>query len=429
MSTPTRMMTTVTSVLLVLLTLFFIFFNTSMDDQRSSTLRQIVTTSLNKKAVRKMPTTNDKNNQKVLAHYSIQQPGKLATGWKVNATTFDFEQAVWENLYATYGSKISHTVVKKGTAKTTFGSYSSTTRSRTWSYNGQTKGTIIFNYLYKGSLDDVYAVKVQTIIDNHAYTVNLGIIHDTNWNNFGSFSGVPVLSTASGLVDSNDHKSGESINKTYTTDNGYNLVWDTEFIQPLTYGMDHIKLTYQFDQAADEVTIPKTLKEIYPSEAANPPTLILQSTTGKQPFTISANQVKIINGANSRLELTLTPEQSARFLNIDYSTQERMLFRVYTHVNNGGINSDYATAQAKLETMDKNNKVLKTQTSDMSKVRITPFGIQPIDTRMTLKNAQIALTHFTNLLYPTGQAQKATNATIAQSQYDFAKDANTIAVK
>jgi len=436
MSSPFRMMTTLTSAMLIIAGIFFLFLNTSLDDQRSSSLRQIATVNLNRKAVRKLPTTSTNTNQKVLAHYSLSDTSTTAggTGWKASAPVYAYEEAIWEQMYSKFGNKISTKVTQESPLASTYSGYKTSTRTRTWSYNGQPKGTLIFSYLYKDSLDDVYAVKVQTIISGRAYTTNLAIIHDTSNNNFGNYSGSPILNTPTGSMTSDDHKSGESIAKTYTTDTGYNVVWDTEFTQALKYGMNNIRLTYTFNQNGQSVTIPSSLKSIYSDQPTTAmPAKILQATSSNEPFKFQSNQIKITNGTKanpeSKIVVTLTKDQSEKFFNLNYNSQEKMLFRVYTHISNMQITSDYASGQAKLETLDSSNNVIQTQTADMSKIRVTPFSVQPIDTGVSVSNAKVTLTHFVNKLYATGDSSATSNNTLAQAQYEFAKNGNKLSSK
>ena len=432
MSAPIRMMTTLTAAMLVIAGIFFLFLNTSLDDQRSSSLRQVATVNLNRKAVRKLPTTSTTTNQKVLAHYSLSETSATeGTGWEVSTPAYSYEEAVWRQLYAKYGDKISAKVTQESPLASTYSGYKTITRTRTWSYNGQAKGTLIFSYLYKNSLDDVYAVKVQTIISGRPYTVNLAIIHDTSNNNFGNYSGSPILNTPTGSMTSDDHKSGESIAKTYTTDTGYNVVWDTEFTQALKYGMNNIRLTYSFNKNGQSVTIPSSLKSTYSDQPTTAmPAKILQATSSNEPFKFKSNQIKITNGTKanpeSKIVVTLTKDQSEKFFNLNYNSQEKMLFRVYTHISNMQITSDYASGQAKLETLDSSNNVIQTQTADMSKIRVTPFSIQPIDTGVSVSSAKVTLTHFVNKLYATGDTSSTSNNTLAQAQYEFAKNGNKL---
>ena len=269
------------------------------------------------------------------------------------------------------------------------------------------------------------------MVSGRPYTVNLAIIHDTTNNNFGNYSGSPLIDTPTGTMSSEDHKSGASVAKTYTTDTGYNVIWDSEFVQKLKYGMDHIKLTYTFNQSGQAVYIPSSLKEIYSnSSSTDMPVKIMQADASNVPFTVAASQISIKNGTKtnpaSTIVVTLTKEQSQKFFNINFNSQQKMLFRVYTHITNAQVTSDYASAQAKLDTLDSSNNVIQTQTADASKVRITPFGIQPIDTGMSLSNATATLTHFVNKLYVTGDSSSTTNNSLAQAQYAFANDANNI---
>lgn len=431
MSAPIRMMTSITSVMMIIIGVFFLFFNTSLDDQRSSTIRQIATVNLNRKAVRKLPTTNTQTNQKILSHYSLSNEDKLTGGWSASDTVTEYENAVWKQLYSKFGDKLSQNVAQASQLKATYNGYQATSRIRTWSLNGVSKGTVIFSYLYKSSLDDVYAVKVQTMVSGRPYTVNLAIIHDTTNNNFGNYSGSPLIDTPAGTMSPEDHKSGASVAKTYTTDTGYNVIWDSEFVQKLKYGMDHIKLTYTFNQSGQAVYIPSSLKEIYSnSSSTDMPVKIMQADASNVPFTVAASQISIKNGTKtnpaSTIVVTLTKEQSQKFFNINFNSQQKMLFRVYTHITNAQVTSDYASAQAKLDTLDSSNNVIQTQTADASKVRITPFGIQPIDTGMSLSNATATLTHFVNKLYVTGDSSSTTNNSLAQAQYAFANDANNI---
>lgn len=431
MSAPIRMMTSITSVLMIILGVFYLFFNTSLDDQRSTTLRQIATVNLNKKAVRKLPTSTTASNQQTLAHYSLLTTGTPKTGWTTTGTVTEYEEAIWEQLYTQYGDKLSKKVTQKSSFPTSFGSYNATTRSRTWSLNGAAQGTIIFSYMYKVSLDNVYAVKVQTIISGRPYTINLAIVHDTSNTNFGNYSGSPIIGTAPGTMSSEDHKSGASIAKTYTTDTGYNVVWDTEFVQKLKYGMDHIRLTYTFNQNGQAVAIPTSLNEIYSNKATTDmPVTIMQTTAGSVPFKVTASQIKITNGTatnpESKIVVTLTKAQSEIFFNVDFQNTHKMLFRVYTYIANKQVSADYALGQAKLDTLDASGNVLQTQVADESKVRITPFAVQPIDTGMSAANAKITLTHFVNKLYGSDPTSSGNNSSLAQSQYDFAKAGNNI---
>ena len=433
MSAPFRMMTTLTSVMLVIAGIFFLFLNTSLDDQRSSSLRQIATVNLNRKAVRKLPTTDSQTNQKILSHYSLTNTGTTISGWEIaNAqTVYAYEEAVWEQMYARFGDKLGTNISQKTSLAPTYNGYSTVTRTRTWLYNGNAKGTLIFSYLYKTSLDDVYAVKVQAIVSGRAYTTNLAIIHDTNNNNFGTYSGSPSLNTPVGTMSSNDHKSGDTIAKTYTTDTGYNIIWDTEFTQALKFGMDHMRLTYTFNQTGQSVTIPSSLNQIYSNQStADVPVKIMQATDSNEPFKVAANQIAITNSTStnpqSKIVVTLTKAQSEKFFNLNYNSQQKMLFRVYTHISNMQVSSDYASGQAKLETLNSSNTVIQTQTADMSKVRITPFSIQPIDTGVSLANSKVALTHFVNKLYATGSTDATSNNTLAQAQYSFARAGNDL---
>ena len=431
MSAPFRMMTTLTSVMLVIAGIFFLFLNTSLDDQRSSSLRQIATVNLNRKAVRKLPTTDSQTNQKILSHYSLTNTGTPVSGWSTNSPVYAYEEAVWEQMYARFGDKLGTNVSQKTSLATSYNGYLTNTRTRTWLKNGQAKGTLIFSYLYKNSLDDTYAVKVQAIVSGRAYTTNLAIIHDTNNNNFGTYSGSPTLSTPVGSMSSDDHKSGDTIAKTYTTDTGYNIIWDTEFTQALKFGMDHMRLTYTFNQTGQSVTIPSSLKQIYSNQStADVPVKIMQTTAANEPFKVAANQIAITNGTStnpqSKIVVTLTKDQSEKFFNLNYNSQQKMLFRVYTHISNMQVSSDYASGQAKLETLNSSNTVIQTQTADMSKVRITPFSIQPIDTGVSLANSKVALTHFVNKLYATGSTDATSNNTLAQAQYSFARAGNDL---
>lgn len=426
-------MTSITSVMMIIIGIFFLFFNTSLDDQRSSALRQIATVNLNRKAVRKLPTTQTQTNQQILSHYSLLENATPSDGWSVSGTVTSYEEAVWKQLYAKFGDKLATNIAQASQLSATYNNYQTSSRIRTWSLNGVAKGTVIFSYLYKNSLDDVYSVKVQTIVSGRPYTVNLAIIHDTSNNNFGNYSGAPLIDTPTGTMSSEDHKSGSAIGKTYTTDTGYNVVWDTEFVQKLKYGMDHIQLTYTFNQAGQAVYIPASLKEIYSNSASTDmPVKIMQATSSNVPFNIAPSQIKITNGTRaypeSKIVVTLTKQQSEKFFNINFNAQQKMLFRVYTHITNAQVTSDYASAQAKLDTLDSNNNIIQTQTADASKVRITPFAIQPIDTGMSLANATTTLTHFINKLYVTGDSSSQTNNSLAQAQYNFANDANNIYV-
>ena len=89
MSSPFRMITSITSILMVLLGVFFLFFNTSLDDQRSTAVRQIAEVNLNRKASRTLPGSNDLNNQKVLAKYNLKTIAGTddIQGWTVTGAT------------------------------------------------------------------------------------------------------------------------------------------------------------------------------------------------------------------------------------------------------------------------------------------------------------------------------------------------------
>lgn len=436
MSSPFRMMASLTSVIIMIIGVYFLFFNTAMDDHRTSSIRQITTASLNKKAVRNLPQTNNSDNQIALAHYSLDKTTKLPTNWSTSSDVNEYEQAVWSRINSEFGNKISKTLSKKENNPTFYQlsnskNLTTITRQRTWSENGVEKGTLIFTYLCNDSLEDVYAVKTQAMVSGNPYTINLSIVHDNSNNNFGSYTPVSPLQTAQGTIDTTDHKSGETIGKTYTSDKGYNVVWDTEFVQPLKYKMDHIRVTYTFNQTGQTITIPNSLDKIFTNMSNNDmPVKVLQSNTGKTPYDLSRDQVKIENATNnsglSKLTLTLTPDQSAEFFNVSYDTQEKLLFRVFTQINNGKLTNDYVSGQAKLETLDKDNNVLQSQTTNLSKVRVTPFAVQPIDTKISLNSMATTLTHYANRLYGSNDDDSKNNTSYARIQYKFAKDGNEL---
>lgn len=446
MSAPIKMITLMSVLLSVIIGTYFIFTSTSFDNQRSSAVRQIATTNLRRKAVRSLPNTKNETNQQILSRFSLDKVGKLDDGWTSSNQVNAYEQSVWTQLYNKYSGHISSNIKLTSNVNDTYGPYKTITHKRTWAKNGDNKGTIFFTYLVKNNMNDVYAVKVTTMINGRSYSTNNAIVHDSNDNAFGEFSNTSQLTTARGSVTSDDQKSAENIDSTYgsgssyrtsssrpkafTTDAGYNVVWDSEFTQPLKSGMDRIRLTYTFNQYANNIMIPSTLDKIYNNHDDNLPVAILRSTDAKIPFKINNNQVKITNGTNSnptaKVVITLDENQSVQFLNLAYATQEKLLFRVSTHVRNDQLTSDYATGQAKLETLSNDNKVLDTQTTNMSGIRITPFAIQSIDTKSTLEDAKISLGHYVNKLYPNIDAYKQENASKSSSQYQFAQDGNIV---
>ena len=451
MSSPFRMITSITSILMILLGVFFLFLNTSLDDQRSTAVRQVSEVNLNRKAARTLPGSNDLNNQKVLSKYNLKT---IATsndiqGWTVTGATpvTEFEQAVWQQLYSRFGTKLQPVIKNPNPVATTYGPFNGQTRTLTWSRknNNNPAGTLVFSYLYKPdvanntSLDDVYAVKVQAMISGRSYTTNLAVIHDSNNLNYGLTSSRTPLRTQVGTMSPDDYKSGENIAQTFTSDTGYNVVWDSEFVQKPIKNMDHIRLTYTFNQDGQSVAIPDNLNKIFtniPASSNRLPVELLTSGDLKNIQGIDASQVKIKNASDSdataTVELTLTKAQSAQFMNLDFNNHQRMLFRAYTQIDNQKLKFDYATAQSKLETLDANGKVLYTQTSDVSKVRITPFAIQPIDTGMSLETVQTSLTTYINKMYGKTDTKAedvtatSTNKGTAAAQYKFAKDGNTV---
>lgn len=445
MTSPFRMITTVTSILLMLIAIFYLFLNTSLDDQRSNGVRQIATVNLNRKATRLLPNDDNPSNQATLAHYSLKELASTNTTWNAagasNVTVF--EQSVWNQLYAKYGDKIEPVIKQTPSIKPAYGEYKALSRTVTFSKksNANTKGTIVFSYLYKSnagtiskSLDDVYTVKVQAIISGRSYSTNLAIIHDNNNNNFGLNSGQGTLPTQVGSMTGADYKSGATIAQTFTTDTGYNVVWDTEFVQKPIKGMDHIRLTYTFNQEGQAVTVPKTMDQIYSNGDStgrdSMTARIYQSNNLDQLSNISQSNVVIknstSNNAGTTVVVTLTRDQSAQFMNVPLSTQQKLLFRVYSHISNIQLKTDYASAQAKLETLDSNGNVLYTQTSDESKIRVTPFAIQPIDTSMKQDDVKRTLTTYINKMYGSNLNEQSKNNTLAVAQYDFAKAANTV---
>lgn len=436
---------------MVLLGVFFLFFNTSLDDQRSTAVRQISEVNLNRKAVRNLPGSNDLNNQKVLAKYNLKTIARTddIQGWTVTGATpvTEFEQAVWQQLYNRFGTKLQPVIKNPNPVATSYGTFNGQTRTLTWSHknSGTPAGTLVFSYLYKPdvanstSLDNVYAVKVQAMISGRSYTTNLAIIHDSNNLNYGLTSSNTPLHTQVGTMSPDDYKSGENIAQTFTSDTGYNVVWDSEFVQKPIKNMDHIRLTYTFNQNGQSVAIPNNLNKIFtniPASSNRLPVELLTSGDLKNIQGIDSSQVKIKNASSSdataTVELTLTKSQSSQFMNLDFNNHQRMLFRAYTQIDNQKLKSDYATAQAKLETLDANSNVLYTQTTDVSKVRITPFAVQPIDTGMSLDTVKTSLTTYVNKMYGKTDTKAedvtatSTNKNTAAAQYNFAKDGNTV---
>lgn len=445
MSAPIRMVTLMSILLSVIIGTYYIFTSTSYDNQRSSAVRQIATTNLSRKSVRSLPKSQNASNQQTLSRFSLDKDGNLDHGWTTSNSVNAYEQSVWTQIYNKYQNHMNPDIKLDRNVNDSYGQYKTITRTRTWYKNGVSKGTIFFTYLVKNNMSDVYAVKVTTMINGRSYSTNNAIIHDSNDNAYGEFSNTEQLTTPRGSVTSDDQKSGENIDsrysagasyrstsnrpKAFTTDAGYNVVWDSEFTQPLKHGMDHIKLTYTFNQYANNLMIPSALGKIYNNNDNNLPVTVLRSTDAKTSFNINRDQVKITNGTNSnptaKVVITLTENQSVQFLNLAYSTQEKLLFRVTTHVRNDQLTSDYATAQATMETLSENNNVLETQTTNMSGIRIAPFAVQSIDTKSSIEDAKATLGHYVNKLYPNITSFKNENASKSSSQYQFAQDGNT----
>lgn len=437
-----RMMTTLTAAILIMIGVFFIFFNTSLDDQRSTALRQVVTVNLNKKANRDLPEqgTIATKNQTVAAHYSLARTDHTRNDkWTVNGDVYAFEEGVWEQLYSQFGDKIGLDITSKDPVKSSDPTYQVTTRSRTWSYNGNRKGTLIFSYLYQNDLNDVYAVKVQAMIDGKSYSTNLAVIHDFNHNNYGLYTNAQPLTTAKGVLNTNAHKSGANKTQTYTTDNGYIIGWYSEFATKPIYGMDHIDIRYDFDQEGEAVTMLKSLSQVnglYEKIGSNAPIIITSnsldpSIRGALIDPKDTNQIEVHNNPNngaSNVVIHLNAEQSKQLVNLAFNNAEKVGVNAYTQVNNTNVSTDYASAKAQMTIWDKNNNVLQTLTSDEQKVRISPFAIQPIETGMSINSAKVALLHYVNKLYPatTDITERNANNGIAEAQLSFAKSGNVL---
>lgn len=425
MSGALRMMASISAGLVVILATFFMFWNTSYDDQRSSALRQIAETNLNRKAVRELPSNQNSESQRTLAHFSIKKLSETKKDWSTDLQPYSYEEAVWEQLYDRFGNKIQANVSEKENLPEKIGEYNTSSRKITWSYKGKAVGTLIFSYLHGSSLQDIKAVKVQAMISGRDYSTNIAVVHDSNNNNFGNYSGAPILATPTNIVDAQDRKSGASISKSYTTDTGYNVVWDTNFVQPLKYGMDHIVLKYTFDQSQQKVILPDSLKKIYQTASKDAlPVKIIQSSDGHEPFQLDPSQVKIDNNIGE-ITVTLTKDQSLMFFNLDYNNNHQMLFRVYTMLANAPITHDYAAASAQLQTIGSDGKILNTQRSDTTKIRITPFAVQPIDANSKTATAIQTLTHYANRMYGDDDDKKLNND-LSSAQHSFAKSSNSL---